>query len=133
MLDVHDAYGYPATTLAELAGRSVPACVNVGVCGFRSDTIDWEQLEAWTAQLLARHGTSYYLEQALVALLATATDPLRLSRADYLLMPDIAECQHPTAALHHYVDLAKRGYFRHAWRHVADAIGRTAAADGDRP
>ena len=129
MIDVHDAYGYPATTLAELAGRSVPACVNVGVCGFRSDTIDWEQLEAWTAQLLARHGTSYYLEQALVALLATAADPLRLPRADYLLMPDIAECQHPTAALHHYVDLSKRGYFRHAWRHIAKAGGEHVASE----
>lgn len=121
MLDVHDAYGYPAATLAELAGRPVPATVNVGVCGFRSDSLDWEKLEAWTAQLLARHGTSYYLEQALVALLTASADPLRLPREDYRLLPDIAECRHPTAALHHYVDLSKRGYFRHAWRHLLPA------------
>lgn len=119
MLDVHDAYGYPAATLAELAGRPVPPCVNVGICGFRSEAIDWEKLEFWTARLIARHGTSYYLEQALVALLLTDADPLRLPRADYLLLPDLAECRRPTAALHHYVDLSKRGYFRHAWRHIA--------------
>ena len=69
MLDVHDAYGYPAATLAALAGRVVPACVNVGVCGFDSDNLDWPRLESWTAELLTRHGTSYYLEQALIALL----------------------------------------------------------------
>ena len=118
MLDVHDAYGYPAATLAALAGRPVPACVNVGICGFRSEALDWDLLEHWATQLIARHGMSYYLEQALVALLAATTDPLRLPRADYLLMPDLAECQSPTAALHHYVDLSKRGYFRHAWRHA---------------
>jgi hypothetical protein len=116
MLDVHDAYGYPAETLQELAGRTVPPCVNVGICGLRSDTLDWDRLEHWAAQLIARHGTSYYLEQALVALLAAQSDPLRLPRPDYLLMPDVSECQCPTAALHHYVDLSKRGYFRHAWR-----------------
>jgi len=33
-------------------------------------------------------------------------------------MPDEAECLNPTAALHHYVAESKRGYFRHAWRHV---------------
>ncbi|MBM3851751.1 MAG: glycosyl transferase [Verrucomicrobia bacterium] len=118
MLDVQDAYGYPAATLQNLADRPVPACVNVGICGFRSDTLDWERLESWAAQLIAHHGTSYYLEQALVALLAAQSDPLRLPRSDYLLMPDVSECQRPTAALHHYVDLSKRGYFRHAWRHV---------------
>lgn len=119
MLDVHDAYGYPAATLADLAGGPVPSCVNVGVCGFRSESLDWDLLERWATQLLTRHGTNYYLEQALVALLAARTNPLRLPRTDYLLLPDLAECQRPTAALHHYVDLSKRGYFRHAWRLVA--------------
>lgn len=118
MLDVHDAYGYPAATLAELAGRPVPSLVNVGVCGFRSDTLDWEKLEFWTGRLLALHGTSYYLEQALVALLLADATPLVLPAEDYRLMPSLAECRAPTAALHHYVDLSKRGYFRYAWRNV---------------
>lgn len=119
MTDVHDAYGYPAPALAALAGRPVPSCVNVGVCGFDSDRLDWPRLEAWTTELLARHGTSYYLEQALVALLLAETPALRLPSADYRLLPDETECRAPTAALHHYVDLSKRGYFRHAWRHFS--------------
>ena len=121
MLDVQDAYGYPAATLAELAGRPVPSLVNVGICGFRSDALDWEKLEWWSARLLAQHGTSYYFEQALVALLLADADPIRLPSADYLLLPSEAECRAPAAALHHYVAESKRGYFRHAWRHVSHA------------
>lgn len=118
MLDVHNAYGYPLSTLQELAGRPVPERVNVGVCGCRSEWIDWEKLEHGATQLLAQHGTSYYLEQALVALLFASTETIRLPRNDYLLMPELEECRRPTATLHHYVDLSKRGYFRAAWRHV---------------
>ncbi len=118
MLDVHDAYGYPAATLAELAGRPLPSRLNVGLCGLRSEIIDWGKLEWWCDRLLARHGTSYYLEQALVALLLADADPIRLPAADYLLLPSEAECRAPTAVLHHYVAESKRGYFRHAWRRL---------------
>lgn len=124
MLDVQDAYGYPAATLAGLAGRPVPAHVNVGVCGLRSDAIDWPQLEAWCAELLRRHGTSYYLEQALVALWLSRTPAQRLLADEYRLLPDESECRSPRAVLHHYVDQSKRSYFRHAWR---EALARTTA------
>ncbi len=118
MQDVQDAYGYPAETLAALAGHPIPQKVNVGVCGLRSDTIDWEKLEWWCARLLAKHGTSYYLEQALVALLFAGRQTVRLPAADYLLMPGETQCRSPQAVLHHYVAESKRGYFRHAWRHT---------------
>ncbi len=118
MLDVHDAYGYPSTTLAALAGRPVPEKLNVGICGLRSESIDWDHLEFWCQQLLARHGTSYYLEQALVALLLAGEPTVRLPASDYQLMPGENECRAPTAVMHHYVAESKRGYFRHAWRHV---------------
>lgn len=116
LTDIADAYGYPASTLEELAGGPLPRRLNVGVCGLRSDAIDWPQLEAWTASLLARHGTSYYLEQALTALLAVRGGSHRLPEDEYRVLPDEDECRRPTAVLHHYVDLSKRGYFRHAWR-----------------
>jgi hypothetical protein len=118
LLDVQDAYGYPHGTLAALAGRPIPEKLNVGICGLRSDAIDWARLEFWCQQLLARHGTSYYLEQALVALLLAGESAVQLSAADYRLLPDEAECRAPTAVLHHYVAESKRGYFRHAWKHV---------------
>lgn len=125
MLDVQDAYGYPAATLTGLAGRPVPSNVNVGICGLRSDAIDWPQLEAWCAELLRRHGSSYYLEQALIALWLSRIPARPMPSEDYRLMPDEAECRAPTAVLQHYVDTSKRGYFRHAWR---VALERAAAA-----
>lgn len=118
MADVMDAYGYSPALLAALAGQPVPSRLNVGVCGLRSDGIDWTQLESWNRRLVEAEGTSYYEEQALVALMLAGRDAECLSAADYLLMPADAECRSPTAAMHHYVDLSKRGYFRHAWRHV---------------
>lgn len=118
MLDMQDAYGYPPATLTALAGRPIPAKLNVGICGLRSETIGWERLEFWCQQLLARHGTSYYLEQALVALLLAGETPVRLTAEDYRLLPTEAECRAPTAVMHHYVAESKRGYFRHSWRKV---------------
>ena len=116
MLDVQNAYGYPETTLTALAGRPLPGRLNVGICGLLSDTIDWDKLEFWCARLLEQYGTSYYLEQALCALLLADSNPLRLPGNDYLIMPTEPECRAPTAALHHYVAESKRGYFRDAWR-----------------
>lgn len=119
MLDVANAYGYPAATLEDLASRKVPDRINVGICGLRSDALDWEKLEWWTSELLARHGTSYYLEQALTALLLAGETSVQLPSESYLLMPDERECRNPRAAMHHYVAESKRGYFRHAWRVIS--------------
>jgi hypothetical protein len=66
--------------------------------------------------LIGRHGTSYYLEQALAALLLAGQSTQPLPVADYRLLPSESECIAPTAILHHYVAESKRGYFRHAWR-----------------
>jgi hypothetical protein len=116
MRDVHDAYGYSIDLLEKIAGARVPQHVNVGICGLRSETIDWNVLERWCRQLQDAAGTSYYQEQALTAMWLAHHAAECLPAADYRLMPDDRECRAPTAALHHYVDLSKRGYFRDAWR-----------------
>lgn len=118
MVDVEDAYGYPTKTLTELMWEAIPAKVNVGICGLRSNSIDWEKMEWWCTRLIELHGTSYYLEQALVALLLTGVETKSLPPEDYLLMPDEHECRSPTAAMHHYVAESKRGYFRHSWKTI---------------
>ncbi|MBI4623776.1 MAG: glycosyl transferase [Verrucomicrobia bacterium] len=118
MADVQDAYGYSSNLLAALAGQSLPARLNVGICGLRSEEIDWDRLERWSVEMEAAEGTSYYQEQALVALMLAGCDAYCVPAADYRLLPDDTECRQPTAVMHHYVDLSKRGYFRHAWRHV---------------
>ena len=116
LIDVHDSYGYSAEVLATLAGRAVPPRVNVGVCGLQSDALDWRQLETWCAELLEKHGSSYYLEQALIALWLSGGETTPMPASDYRVMPDEQECRAPQAVMHHYVDTSKRGYFRHAWR-----------------
>jgi hypothetical protein len=116
MLDVQNAYGYPEATLQSLLDAPLPPRVNVGILGLQSDSIDWATLEKWCRNLLEQHGTSYYLEQALSALLLAKAHPVRLDAAEYRVMPDADECRHPSAVLHHYVAESKAGYFRHAWR-----------------
>lgn len=114
--DCAENYGYSRPLLERIAGRPVPALVNVGLCGLHSDTIDWEFLEQAAARLIAAERTSYYLEQALVALLVARGGPAAAAPArDYLTLPDRAEIARPTAVMHHYVDTSRGDYYREAW------------------
>jgi hypothetical protein len=116
MVDVQDSYGYSRPLLESLAGAPLPPRVNVGLCGLRSDALDWEKLEFWCRRLIEAEGTSYYLEQALVAMLFAGHDCAAAPAEDYLLLPSEDECRAPRAVMHHYVAQSKRGYFRYAWR-----------------
>jgi hypothetical protein len=116
------AYGYSTGLMRELARGEPPARVNVGVCGLRSDAIDWERLEYWCQEMLEREGTHYFQEQALTAMLLTGQECHRFGPPDYVVLPSLAEGCNPTAALHHYVSSSKRSYFQHGWRTaLADA------------
>lgn len=127
LTDVADAYGYPREVLATLAGAAVPARVNVGLTGLELQAADWDALEAWTAKLLDRHGSSYFLEQALVALLLAGRPWRQLPADRYRVAPSPDETRAPQAVLHHYVDLTKRDYFRSAWQRVAQHRRRNAS------
>lgn len=116
-VDSIESYGYSRPLLESLAGAPIPPLVNVGLCGLRSEMIDWAELEYWCATLIEREKTSYYLEQALVAMLAARQPCAVAPAAEYVTLPSSEEVLHPRAVMHHYVDTAKRGYFRHAWRH----------------
>jgi hypothetical protein len=119
MVDVKDAYGYSQALMESLVGAPIPHRLNVGLCGLRSDELDWDRLEAWCRRLQAVEGTSYYQEQALAAMWLAGRECTVAPRDDYVLMPDEGEARRPLAAMHHYVDISKRGYFRHAWKLVA--------------
>ena len=110
------AYGYSPRLMRELAGAEPPARVNVGVCGLRSDAIDWDRLEYWCREMLEREGTHYFQEQALTAMLLAGQECHRFGPPDYVVMPNLAEGRRPAAALHHYVSSSKRSYFQHGWR-----------------
>jgi hypothetical protein len=122
MVDVENAYGYTPGLLRELAGGPVPDRVNVGVCGLRSDDIDWDRLEAWCRATLDREGSHYLQEQALTALLLAGRDRVALDETEYVVRPSRDESRRPRAALHHYVAEAKAWYFRYGWQTV-EALG----------
>jgi len=109
MTDVQDSYGYSRPLLESLAGAPLPSRLNVGFCGLRSDALDWDKLEYWCRRLIAAEGTSYYLEQALVAMLCTGRSCAIAPAQDYQVLPSETECREPRAVLHHYVAGSKRG------------------------
>jgi len=119
-LDCTESYGYPRPLLDELAGAGLAPLVNVGLCGLNSSDINWDQMEAWITVLERAHGQSYYLEQALTAMLLAGKACTVLAAERYVTMPAAAECLAPTAVLHHYVDLSKRWYFTKCWRQAID-------------
>lgn len=115
-VDCQTSYGYSMALMTELASAPVPERVNVGLCGLRSSELDWEQLEYWCRALIERERTSYYLEQALVAMLVAGRNCIVTPVADYVTLPVEPETRHCSAVMHHYVADAKRAYFQHCWR-----------------
>lgn len=118
MVDVASAYGYSDTLMSSLAMAKMPDRLNVGICGLRSEDVDWERLEAWCKSLIEQEGTHYYLEQALTAMLLAGVTCAIAPSEQYVAMPDREEVINPKAVLHHYVASSKAWYFRHGWRHI---------------
>ena len=117
-IDSEENYGYPRDTLQQLAGVPIPPKVNVGLIGLNSSAIDWDFLEHASALLIKNHGTNYYLEQALCALLVARSPEGAISAPaqDYITYPSHQEIKYPTAVMHHYVDLSRNEYHLQAWR-----------------
>jgi hypothetical protein len=119
LTDIADAYGYAPETLARVTGRPPPPRINVGATGLSTASVPWKRIEDWVERLLREHGSSYYLEQALVAALVAEGPFLQLPAGRYRVHPDPRETASPSAALHHYVADGKHAYVRHAWRSFA--------------
>jgi hypothetical protein len=118
MVDCEQSYGYSIPLMEKLAGNKIPDKVNVGIIGLNSDVINWGQVETWVNELEATEGKTYYLEQALSAMLVAGKDCLVLKKTDYIVNPSEAEISASKGCLHHYVAASKKGYFDVAWRKV---------------
>lgn len=118
MVDIAPAYGVPHADLERLAGCPVHPSVNVGLCHVRTPDIDWSFVEHCAATLLAAHGFTYYLEQALTAILLARVRATPLDPADYVVYPDAATARRATCAAIHYVDGSRSFYYDFAWRQV---------------
>lgn len=120
-VDYETSYGYSRPLMNELAGHPVADLVNVGLTGLRSDALDWDQLEQWCATLIAREKTSYYLEQALIAMLVAGRPCTIAPATEYVTLPLPPEADRCRAVMHHYVAHSKRWYFQQNWRRVLTA------------
>lgn len=115
-VDCVTAYGYSRALMESLAGAPITERINVGLTGLDGSQLDWERLEHWCATLTAREGASYYLEQALVAMLVAGRECTVAPAADYVTLPRDPETVRISAVMHHYVANSKRDYFQHCWR-----------------
>ena len=118
MVDCEESYGYSRQLMEELCCTPVPEKLNVGIAGLNSAEINWAKLEQWLQQLESKEGKTYYLEQALTAMLIGNKPALVLPKEDYVVNPEAGEVDRCSGVLHHYVDLSKEGYFKKAWRKV---------------
>ena len=122
MIDVETSYGYSPDLMTSLAQAEIPERVNVGICGLKSDDIDWEQLEYWCKTMIEKEGTHYFQEQALVAMLMAGKSCTVAPASEYIVMPERDEVIAPKAVLHHYVADSKPWYFRYGWKHIIHSI-----------
>jgi len=117
--DLFESYGYPREFLNRITGGCLPKKVNVGITGLVSETINWDELEKWCAQLKTAYGFHYYLEQALIAMMCVRTGAHQLSQDRYITGPTEEQALSHAGVMQHYVDLSKKWYFRELWRGVA--------------
>ena len=116
MTDCEESYGYSRKLMSELTGSPIPALLNVGVCGLRSEELNWVEMERWCRVLFEREGTSYYLEQALVAMMASRRSPVVMPKIKYITFPSKLQVKSTIGVLQHYVADSKPWYFGQAWR-----------------
>jgi len=116
MTDSTESYGYSRALMERLCGANIPPKLNVGVCGLRSETLNWEELEHWCRTLLENEGTNYYLEQALVAMLAARSETAVMPAGDYITFPTRDQTVNRRGVLQHYVADSKPWYFKDGWK-----------------
>jgi len=118
MLDCQNSYGYTKGLMEALSDATIPDLINVGVVGVNSKIINWDKLESWITVLEEKEGTSYYLEQALTAMLIGEVKSTILPADEYIVNPSTKAIEGQEGKLHHYVDLSKEGYFKQAWKKI---------------
>jgi len=115
MIDCEESYGYTPFLMQELAGATIPKLLNVGVLGIKSAIIDWNKIEHWIGQLEEKEGKTYFLEQALSAMIVANENCTVLDAAEYVVNPNETHWQ-VANCLHHYVSTSKKEYFNLAWK-----------------
>ena len=118
MIDCMESYGYSQNLMKKLSGETIPSLVNVGVIGLDSKSIDWQKIEKWIPIMEAQEGKTYYLEQALTAMIIGDRPSQIFNTEQYVVNPSDEIILNQRGCLHHYVDLSKKGYFNIAWKNI---------------
>jgi len=116
MLDSEESYGYDKELMETLCGFTIPDLMNVGAFGVNSNSINWNNIENWAKSLEEKQGASYFLEQALSAMVVASQTKTILNAEEYIVNPEINTSDLNKDKLHHYVDLSKKYYFETAWK-----------------
>jgi len=118
ILDIVNAYHYSFELMEELSKKKIERNLNVGAIGLKSETIDWEKLEEWIGIMEKQEGSSYYLEQALSAMIVAGQDLELGNKKEYIVLPLKEEIINPSKTLHHYVAESKEWYLKEAWKKI---------------
>lgn len=112
-------YGYSMSLMNNLAKTKVIENLNVGLVGIDSSEINWEMLEYWGKTLEKEEGSSYYLEQGLIAMIASNYKMINvLDSTEYKVFPSEEEIRNYSNTLQHYVDISKNSYYGFSWRYI---------------
>lgn len=114
MLDCQNSYGYSYKLMENLCGCKIKPQINVGTIGLNSETINWDILEFWIKELEKREGQTYFLEQALSAMLIGDQDLKLLNPDKYIVNP--VNTDYTETVLNHYVDISKYQYLTSDWK-----------------
>lgn len=118
MVDCEESYGYDTSLMKSLCGFEIPKLMNVGAIGINSNIVNWAEVEFWGKRLEEERGASYFLEQALSAMIVADENKTILSKEEYIVNPEWKNDGLAKVKLHHYVDLSKKYYFEEAWKKV---------------
>lgn len=127
MVDCQTSYGCPVSLLDKLAGCPVHPQLNAGLLHINSRDIDWDFLERSTRTILAQAGFSYYLEQALLALLMAQKKGGTFQAEEYLVNPSEFQVKEKRETAHHFVDRSIFHFYRYGWQEL---IGRKTSESG---
>jgi len=116
MIDCEESYGYDKNLMESICKAKIPEMVNVGIIGLNSKSINWMAVENWGKTLEETEGASYFLEQALSAMIIASQERTILSIENYIVNPKNGK--EKQKILGHYVDLSKENYFNQSWKVV---------------
>ena len=114
--DCQESYGYPKGLLERLAGAKLPEAINIGIVQYNGARTDWDRVEAWLLEIIAKEGIAYNVTQATFAMILAQQKIQHLDAVKYKVYPKNPRPEDPLPVCGHYVADSKPWYFGKGWR-----------------